>query len=65
MSAALELRLAELNLEISSYPTPIARCDTQLAALLEERSSIFSQLNDGGGCTPAALWTNDGGFHGA
>jgi hypothetical protein len=65
MNAALERRLADLNLEIRGYPTPIARCDEQLAALLEERSRIFSQLNDEGSCTPAALWINDGGLHGA
>ena len=61
----LAARLDELNAEIRAYPTPIARCDEQLAGLLEERSRIFSQLNDEGGCTPAALWINDGGFHGA
>jgi hypothetical protein len=65
MSAALERRLAELNSEIREYPTPIARCDAQLAGLLEERSRIFSQLNEEGGCTPAAVWINDGGLHGA
>ncbi|HWA37932.1 MAG TPA: hypothetical protein VG873_08725 [Burkholderiales bacterium] len=65
MSAALEHRLAELNREIREYPTPIARCDAQLAGLLEERSRIFSQLNHEGSCTPAAVWINDGGFHGA
>jgi hypothetical protein len=65
MSAALERRLDELNREIREYPTPIARCDAQLAGLLEERSRIFSQLNNEGSCTPAAVWINDGGLHGA
>ena len=65
MSAALERRLVELNREIREYPTPIARCDAQLAALLEERSRIFYQLHDEGSCSPAALWINDGGFHAA
>ena len=65
MSAALELRLEELNRQIRSYPTPIARCDEQLAGLLEERSRIVNQLNNEGSCTPAALWINDGGSHGA
>jgi hypothetical protein len=65
MSAALERRLAELNREIREYPTPIARCDVQLAGLLEERSTVVSQLNKEGGCSPAAVWINDGGFHGA
>ena len=65
MSVALEQRLAELNGEIRAYPTPIARCDDQLAGLLEERARIILQLNSEGSCTPAALWTNDGGLHGA
>jgi hypothetical protein len=66
MSAALERRLAELNREIREYPTPIARCDLQLAALLEERSLLLKKLETGeSGCAPLTLWTNDGGFHGA
>ena len=65
MSAVLEQRLQELNREIRSYPTPIARCDEQLGALLEERAALISKINGEGGCTPLALWTNDGGFHGA
>jgi hypothetical protein len=67
MSAALERRLAELNREIREYPTPIARCDLQLAGLLEERSLLLKKLETTGegGCAPLALWTNDGGFHGA
>ena len=65
MSAALEQRLAEINREIRDYPTPIARCDAQLAGLLEERSTIVSQLDKEGSCSPAAVWTNDGGLHGA
>jgi hypothetical protein len=65
MSAALERRLEELNREIRSYPTPIARCDDQLAGLLEERSKIISRLNSEGGCSTAATWINDGGLHGA
>ncbi len=67
MNAVLERRLAELNLEIRSYPTPIARCDEQLAGLLEERSLLVLKLTQSreAGCTPLALWINDGGFHGA
>ena len=67
MSAGLERRLDELNREIRSYPTPIARCDDQLAGLLEERSLVLQKIHSlsEGGCTPLALWTNDGGFHGA
>ena len=39
-----EVRLAELAAEIRSYPTPIARCDEQLAALLEERARLIERL---------------------
>lgn len=68
MSAALERRIAELSAEIRHYPTPIARCDEQLAALLEERSRLMAQLDEltrDGACGPAARWTNDGGMHAA
>ena len=61
----LQRRLAELSEEIRSYPTPIARCDEQLAGLLEERSKIIKALEKQGGCTPLATWTNDGGFNAA
>ncbi len=36
----IEARAAELNQEISRYPGPIARCDAQLAGLLEERARL-------------------------
>ena len=67
MSADLERRIAELSEEIRNYPTPIARCDEQLAALLDERSRLIQQLTTSGetGCSPLALWINDGGFHAA
>ena len=66
MRMELEKRLAELSEEIRNYPTPIARCDVQLSALLEERSSLLKKLEDNNGsCTPAAIWTNDGGFNAA
>ena len=68
MKAELQRRLAELSAEIRNYPTPIARCDEQLAALLEERSILISRLKnleDGSACTPAAIWINDGGFDAA
>ena len=65
MSRWVEERIAELSEEIRSYPTPIARCDLHLPALIEERSALLSQLNHEGPCTPAALWTNDGGFNAA
>ena len=37
-------RVAQLNAEISHYPTPIARCDQHLAALLEQRSALHGRL---------------------
>ena len=61
----LQRRLAELSEEIRNYPTPIARCDVQLAGLLEERSKIVLLLEKQTGCTPLAVWTNDGGFNAA
>ena len=36
----LEKRIDEVNVEISRYPGPIARCDVQLGGLLEERSRL-------------------------
>lgn len=67
MKESLQKRLAELSLEIRNYPTPIARCDEQLAALLDERSGVVQRLTTLGetGCSPLALWINDGGFHAA
>ena len=66
MIEELEERFAELSREIREYPTPIARCDEQLAGLLEERARILRQLNEpAGGCTPLGTWTNDGGFNAA
>jgi predicted component of type VI protein secretion system len=40
----LDRRVAALNDEVSHYPTPIARCDEQLAALLEQRAALFARL---------------------
>ena len=40
----LELRLRQLNEEIRGYPQPIARCDAQLAGLIEERSEVSRVL---------------------
>ena len=57
---SLERRLAELSLEIRNYPTPIARCDEQLAALLEERARLIERLQRPA-CEPLELWVNDGG----
>jgi hypothetical protein len=64
MSAWLERRIAELSEEIRHYPGPIARCDEQLPALLEERARLLSELEKRG-CSPEALWINDGGFNAA
>jgi hypothetical protein len=61
MSACLQDKLAELNQEIRNYPGPIARCDEQLSALLEQRASLVHQLQTRGPCPPDAIWTNDGG----
>jgi hypothetical protein len=64
----LQRRIAELSEEIRNYPTPIARCDLHLPALLEERSELVSKLNqleEQGPCGPLALWANDGGFDAA
>ena len=55
MSAYLEKKLAELNQEIRTYPGPIARCDQHLAALLEERAKLITELEHES-CPPAARW---------
>jgi hypothetical protein len=57
---SLEQRLAELSREIRDYPTPIARCDEQLTALLEERARLLQRLEKPA-CEPLELWVNDGG----
>ena len=64
----LRLRLAELSAEIRNYPTPIARCDEQLTALLEERASVLDQIKrqvTSSPCPPENTWINDGGFNAA
>jgi glutaredoxin/uncharacterized damage-inducible protein DinB len=40
----LEEKYRALNDEIRNYPTPIARCDEQLAKLIEERAKIREEL---------------------
>jgi hypothetical protein len=61
----LSQRISELSAEIRNYPTPIARCDEQLTALIDERARLLRLLDERGdtadGCTPAAVWANDGG----
>jgi hypothetical protein len=61
----LEEKISALSDEIRHYPTPIARCDEQLTALIDERSRLLKLLEQdpkpAGGCTPDAVWANDGG----
>ena len=62
--AELQRRIDALSEEIRHYPTPIARCDLQLPALIEERSALMAQrdaLTWRSSCGPEALWANDGG----
>lgn len=40
----LEARLRQLNEDIRTYPQPIARCDAQLAGLIEQRSEVTRVL---------------------
>ena len=66
MRQELERRIAELSDEIRRYPTPIARCDEQLTALIEERSRLLNLLDEKQSpCAAEALWVNDGGFNAA
>ena len=41
----LERKFEALCAQVREYPTPIARCDEQLAALIEERTRILEELN--------------------
>jgi len=62
----LQRRLDGVCEEIRHYPTPIARCDEQLSALIEERSRLFDLLDEKRNpCTPESLWVNDGGLNAA
>lgn len=66
--ADLQRRIDELSAEIRHYPTPIARCDLHLPALIEERADLMKTLEEmkaQGSCSPAAVWNNDGGFNAA
>jgi chorismate mutase len=61
-------RLLKINAEIRHYPGPIARCDEQLAGLLDERRRLMNALantEQQSGCSPSARWINDGGFDAA
>ena len=60
----LEKKISAISAEIRHYPTPIARCDLQLPALIEERARLMARLeslSEQGSCSPAAVWSNDGG----
>ena len=46
MRAELMKRIEQLSLEIRHYPTPIARCDLHLPALIEERAKLLQQLKE-------------------
>ena len=61
----LAQRIDELSEEIRLCPTPIARCDEQLTALIEERARLLNELRKPSGCTPEGVWSNEGGFHAA
>jgi hypothetical protein len=64
MIPELRSRIDALSAEIRHYPGPIARCDLQLPALLEERSALLARLRrleEEGSCSPEAVWANDGG----
>jgi hypothetical protein len=65
----IQQRIAELSEEIRNYPTPIARCDEQLIALIDERTLLLRLLNKNknpeSACPPDAVWVNDGGFNAA
>ena len=67
-SADVLRRIDALSREIRSYPTPIARCDEQLAGLLEERARLIAALaalEAREPCGPDARWTIDGGMNAA
>ena len=61
---SLARRIDELSEEIRHYPTPIARCDEQLSALIEERARLLAELRKPSGCTPEGIWANEGGSAG-
>jgi len=44
LRARLEARGRELQEEVRSYPTPIARCDEQLTKAIEDRDGVFRCL---------------------
>ena len=40
----LERKFEALCEQVRDYPTPIARCDEQLTALIEERTRLLEEL---------------------
>ena len=71
MSKTIDAMIAEVSAEIRNYPTPIARCDEQLTALLERRATLLTEKEKlaaataATGCSPESIWINDGGFNAA
>jgi hypothetical protein len=63
--AYLERRRAALNEEVRRYPTPIARCDVQLAGLIDERDAVTRLLREPDdaevlrGFAAGTLWWSD------
>jgi len=53
--AYLEQRGAALSEAVRSYPTPIARCDEQLPALLESRREVLRLLEESDATLVAAF----------
>ncbi len=45
LQARLRHRARQLMDEVRRYPGPIARCDEQLGALLEQRSNVYQVLD--------------------
>jgi chorismate mutase len=67
MTTDFDSEIAAISEEIRRYPTPIARCDEQLTALLEQRARLLSKKGRAttNGCSPDTIWINDGGFNAA
>ena len=71
MTTDWDEEIAEISDQIRRYPTPIARCDEQLTALLERRAQLFAEKarftarTANTGCAPDTIWINDGGFNAA
>jgi hypothetical protein len=53
--AYLARRAAGLSAAVRCYPTPIARCDEQLPALIEARREVLQLLEEGDATLAAAF----------